>query len=384
MAMTRASVPLPLQSRSVFQMMSRMSGSALLAAMMIAAAVVISACGQGASATKRDASSGPPRAFMMGFSTVPRALNADAYADTFDLAAQNGEMVLIQRTPPWSDFVPGSSISAGTGETTASEKQKISDKNLKVFFAIDPTDGSTGRDRLADLPPSLSGKNFGDPAIRAAFISYAEYVAVNYKPAYMALGVEMNLYYEKNKGDFNNFKTLYAQAYDEVKRISPDTQVTVTFQYEDLQGLLPTSDQHFSDWQLVRAFDPKLDLVAISTYPSFAYPSAAAIPADYYSQLTAFTDKPIAIAEMGYASAAGGQHLNDGTEQDQQAYLTRVLKDATQLRMPFVVWFAAWDPSFAKGSAYSVFEHIGLLRSDSSKKPAWQTWAAAARRPYVP
>jgi hypothetical protein len=365
-------------------MISGTTRSALLAAIMIGATVLISACGHGAAATKRDASSGPPRNFMMGFSTVPRELNADAYADTFDLAAKNGEMVLIQRTPPWSDFVPGASISADTGETTASEKKKIADKNLKVFFAIDPTDGSTGRDRLADLPPSLSGKNFADPAIRAAFISYAEYVAVNYKPAYMALGVEMNLYYEKNKNDFNNFKTLYAQAYDEVKKVSPDTQVTVTFQYEDLQGLLPTSDEHFPDWQLVRAFDPKLDLVAISTYPSFAYASASAIPPDYYSQLAAFTDKPIAIAEMGYASATGGQHLNDGTEQDQQAYLTRVLKDATQLHMPFVVWFAAWDPSFAKDSPYSVFEHIGLLRSDSTPKPAWQTWVTAARRPFVP
>ncbi len=356
----------------------------LLMATWIAVAVAIAGCGRGSSASTREAKSGPARSFMMGFSTVPRELNARAYADTFNLAAQQGEMVLIQRTPPWSDFLPGASISPDTAGTTASEKKQIASKKLKLFFAIDPTDGATGRDRLADLPASLAGKNFTDADVRAAFLSYAKYVAVNYKPQYLALGVEMNQYYQKDKAGFASFQTLYAQAYDEVKKISPQTQVTVTFQYEDLQGLLPTADQHFPDWQLVRAFDPRLDFVAISTYPSFAFASAAAIPADYYTQLAAFTDRPIAIAQMGYASAPDAQHLNDGTEQDQAAFLKRALADAAQMRMPFVVWFAAWDPSFAKDNAYNVFRYIGLLRSDGSEKPAWRTWVTAARRPYAP
>ena len=51
--------------------------------------------------------------------------------------------------------------------------------------------------------------------------------------------------------------------------------------------------------------------------------------------------------------------------------------------MPFVVWFAGWDPSYAKDTAFSVFQHIGLLREDGSEKPAWAPWASAALRPYV-
>ena len=348
-------------------------------ASLIALALALASCG-GSSNGKQ--TTGSTRHFMMGFSTVPRELNADAYADTFDLASKYGEMVLIQRTPPWADFLPGASVGNDTAKTTAAERQSIADKKLKLFFAIDPTDGSTGRDRLAGLPPSLSGKDFGDPAVRAAFIAYARYVAINYKPAYLALGVEMNQYYEKNKADWPNFKSLYSQAYDEVKKISPGTLVTVTFQYEDLQGILPTSDSHFADWQLLRAFDPKLDILTISTYPSFAFSSAAAIPQNYYSQLRAFTDRPIAIAEMGYSSEAGASGVNSGTEADQDAFLKRVLADADDLDMPFVIWFAGWDPTFAKDSAYSVFQHIGLLRADNSQKPAWQVWAQAARRPY--
>ena len=345
-------------------------------------AVALSACGGGPG--KRDGTaSGPERSFMMGISTLPRELNGKAYAETFDLAAANGEMVLIQRTPPWADFVPGADISEAVAMTTASERDAVSNKRLRLFFAIDPTDGSTGRDRLAGLPASMAGKDFSDPDVRSAFLTYAQYVAINYHPAYLALGVEMNLYSQKNKADFDNFKSLYFEAYDRVKEASPDTQVTVTFQYEDLQGKLPTEDKHFPAWQLVKAFDAKMDVAAISTYPSFVYARASDIPANYYRQLRGFTEKPIVIADMGYASAAGVQGINSGTEQEQAAFVTRALMEAQELKMPFVIWFAGWDPAYAKDTPFGVFQHIGLLREDGSEKPAWGPWADAARRPYA-
>jgi hypothetical protein len=319
---------------------------------------------------------------MMGISTLPRELNGKAYAETFDLAASNGETVLIQRTPPWADFVPGAGISEATARTTAAEIQALSDRHLHLFFAIDPTDGATGRDRLAALTGDLAGRNFGDPDLRSAFLSYAQYVALNYHPDYIALGVEMNLYYEKNHEDMDNFVSLYNDAYDRVKDASPNTQVTVTFQYEDMQGLLPTEDRHQTDWQLLRLFEAKSDVTAISTYPSFAYAHAADLPATYYGQLRGFTEKPIVIAEMGYSSAASAQGVNNGTEADQAAFLKRVLADADTLKMPLVIWFAGWDPAYAQDTSLAVFSHIGLLREDGSEKPAWSIWSAAARRPY--
>ncbi len=124
--------------------------------------------------------------------------------------------------------------------------------------------------------------------------------------------------------------------------------------------------------------------MAISTYPSFAYSSAADIPANYYSQLTAFTDRPIVIAEMGYSSAAGAQGINDGTEPEQDAFVRRALVEAQTLHMPFIIWFAGWDPAFARNTSLGVFQHIGLRRTDDTEKPAWQTWVAAAKRPYAP
>jgi len=330
------------------------------------------------------ATGGPTRPFMMGISTLPRELNGEAYDAAFGLAAENGEAVLIQRTPPWEDFVPGAAISDATTRTTADEKRAIAEHRLRLFFAIDPTDGATGRDRLAGLPNALAGRDFSDPDIRGAFVAYAHYVALNYRPAYMALGVDMNLYYQKNRDDFEHFRTLYQEARDVVKAASPETQVTVTFQYEDLQGLMKTEQPHFPDWQLVQQFDPLVDVVAISTYPSLGFARAADIPANYYSQLRGFTDRPIVIAEMGYSSALGARGVNDGTEQDQRTFLERALRDAETLQMPLVIWFAAWDPAYARDTPLGVFEHIGLRRADDTEKPAWAIWREAARRPYAP
>lgn len=357
----------------------------LVMAATLCAAALMTGC-RGASTSDRDGSTSPSassRSFMMGFSTIPRELNADAYADTFKLAAQHGEMVLIQRTPPWADFLPGAAVSDDTARTTASEKQAIADRKLHLFFAIDPTDSATARDRLADLPPPLATHRFGDDDVRAAFLSYARYVALNYKPDYVALGVDMNEYYETNKDDFENFRSLYQSAYDAVKAISPETKITTTLQYEDLQGILHETTPHFPEWQLVKSLEPMLDFVAISTYPSLSFPDARSVPDNYYSQLRAFTSKPIAFAQVGYSSAPQNAPAGSG-EDDQANFVRRLLADARTLDTPFVIWFAGWDPMFAQDSAQSMFRHIGLLRDDASEKPAWQYWAEMASRPYAP
>ncbi|HXK32809.1 MAG TPA: hypothetical protein VNM91_02210 [Dehalococcoidia bacterium] len=359
--------------------MSRLRTGAV--ALLACLAVTLVACGD---ANDDAQPSGEPRPFMMGISTLPRELNAQAYGESFELAGDNGDLVLIQRNPPWEDFLPGGDISDDVAETTAAEVAALDEHDLDLFFAIDPTDGATGRDRLVGLPGSIASANFGDPSIQSALLAYAEYVALNYKPAYLAFGVEMNLYFNKNENDVENFRALYLAAYDRVKAASPSTQVTVTFQYEDLQALLPTEEKHFPAWSSLQSFEDAVDIVAISTYPSFAFTSAAAIPENYYSQLTAYTDKPIVIAEMGYASAPGVQGLNSGTEDDQASFVRRVLREADEMEMPFVIWFAAWDPTYAKDSPYVAFQHIGLRRGDDTEKPAWSAWAEAARRPYEP
>lgn len=352
-----------------------------IASTVLAAVVLVAGCR--ADDGHNEAQGGPTRPFQMGISTLPRDLNADAYAEAFDLASTAGDIVLIQKAVPWEDLLADGVVGAEAAETTAAELHALGEHDLDLFFAIDPTDGTTGRDRIGGLPQSYQGRGFDDADIRRAFAVYAEYVAVNYRPRYLALGVEMNLYYHHQPGDFEAFTSLYDETYRRVKDVSPNTLVTVTFQYEDLQAELPTTEPHFTDWQLLALYEPLVDVTAISTYPSFAFGRVDEIPADYYTQLGAFTEHPVVVADAGFSSGPLDLQAAVTTgEREQADFVIRLLRDAEAMRMPSVVWFAGWDPSYAAGTALSAYQYIGLLRTDGIEKPAWRDWMDVAQRPF--
>ena len=371
----------------------------IVAALGVAAAIFSLACtgddddapssgtqqpaGPGPVVTRPEAA-GEPRAMQLAFSSLPAERTSESYIQAFATAAQYADAVLVQRVPPWEDFMPGGQVSKQTADSTRLETALLDQyEGLQLFYAIDPTDGVVQRSRLANLPPQIDPQQgFADKRVRDAFLAYAAYVATNYEPEYLALGVEVNMTFERAPEQFEAFFTLYAEAYDVVKGNSPKTKVFPTFQLEDLEGAFGLV--HPPRWELIQRFEGRMDLLAISTYPFLGEAkSASDVRADYYSQLKQHWDGPIIISETGYPSAPVEGRATVGTEADQQAYLQRVLKDANELGLEMVVWFAALDPAFAASGTTAVFKDIGLRKSDGSNKLAWTTWEEWARRPFA-
>lgn len=321
------------------------------------------------------------RIYEMGLSSLPAENTIEGLEDAFQRADAGGELVLIRTFPDWGSFLEGASLSDALVNRTRADLALVEKYGLDVFVAIDPTD-PTDRSRLVRPPEELRGLSFADPAVQNAYLGFVRYMAANYKPKYMALAVEVNMIYEKSPDAFQAFVALYSQAYDTVKEISPGTALFVTFQYEDLLGLFPFAP-HDPRWELLQPLEPKLDLLAFSTYPSFVFDSAAEIPADYYQQLRTRTDKPLAVAEAGFASGPGIDGVNEGTEEDQRLFLQRLLAEADTLPLSFLVWFEGQDPVYATEAPFAYFQYMGLLRQDGMEKPAWSTWLLAAQRPYV-
>lgn len=325
---------------------------------------------------------GEPRTVRLGFSTLPPERTTDAYVDAFATAAQYADVVLIQRTPPWEDFLPGGQPSRATTDTTYTETKLLHQySNLKLIYGIDPTDGVVQRSRIANLPPGIDPQEgFANPDLRNAFIAYATYVAKNYAPDYLALGVEINMLYERSPKQFEAFVSLYREAYTVAKAANPKMKIFPTFQLEDLEGRFGTI--HPPHWEVLDQFRGYMDVLAISTYPYLGETrSTADIRDDYYSQLRTHWPGEILISESGYASQPVEGEQNIGTEEDQQAFLVRLLNDAEANGFSAVVWFAALDPSFATSGTAAVFKDIGLRKSDGSNKLAWSTWEEWARRP---
>lgn len=354
-------------------------GTALLAALA-------SGCGarQGgsmvATPTPR-AGEGAPRAYRLGFSALPATLTDAAQAEAFALGAKHGDVLLLQKPVAWTEFAAGGTPSTRTRNQTASERDRAQALGLQLFVALDPFDPAD-RGRLAAPPVGMETKDLGDPTLRSALVAQAKYVAVNYRPAYLAIGVEVNGTYERNPAQYAKFAEAYQEAYAAAKSASPTTLVFPTFEYEQLLGVVPWEAPHPPRWELLRDFADRSDLFAIATYPSFTYSVARKVPPDYYRQVREQTKLPVAFASAGYASAAGRDGVNSSTADEQRRYLQRLLGDADALASPLVVWFLRQDANYLAAPPFDLFQSIGLVDREGKPKEAWAAWEQAAKRPY--
>ena len=314
---------------------------------------------------------------------TPPALTDAAYLEAWDLAANFGEVLLLQRPPSWADFLPGVVLSQRLRDATLTERAALRERGLLLLLALDPFDPAD-RGRLATLPPGLEGQDLSNPQLRQAFVAEAKYIALNYRPAYLALGTEVNAAFERDPAGYQAFVEAYREAYDEVKRASPETMVFVSFQYEQLLGLIPWEPPHVPRWELLDDFAGKLDLFAITTYPSFAFSVARKVPPLYYSQLREHTDGPVAFVSAGFASTAGREGLNSSTPAEQRRFLQRLFRDADELGASLVIWFAARDPAFATEPPFDLLGSSGLRSAKDEPKEAWPAWEQAVNRPYDP
>lgn len=326
-------------------------------------------------------SAGEPRSYLLGFSALPARTTVEGYTAAMDLAANYGEVLLIQRPPAWASFLPGASIAEELERATLAEKGALTDRQLQVLYAIDVFDPAS-RGRLGGLPPKLEGQTLANPELRRAFVQHARFVALNYRPAFMALGVEVNAAFELNPEAYAAFREAYAEAYAEVKAASPQTLVFPSFQYEQLLGLIPWEPPHAPRWRLLEDFEGRMDLLAITTYPSFVFQSARKVPAEYYTDAREHTNLPIAFTSVGFASSQAREGLNSSTASEQRRYLQRLFSDADTLASPLVVWFAGRDPANADSAPLDLIASIGLRTSEDEAKEAWPAWEQAVNRPY--
>ena len=326
------------------------------------------------------------RSFAMGISSLPAELTDESYAETFELAGQVGEVILIRRTPPWEELLASDSFpSKETTSSTQRERDLAKEHGLQLFVAIDATDVSEDTGQLEGLPADLRGAGFENEDVRSALLRYVQYVLVNYQPAYLAIGVDVNAYQRRYPSDYPSFVSVYEEAYVQVKQAAPETQVFPTFQLEAMRGLLPVDDPGEPQWGLLDDFAARMDLLAFSSYPGVAFDAPEDIPSDYYTGLDERTDKPVAITETGYPSDAPDEGDGDEppTETEQAAFLRRLLRDADRIDMGLVVWFAGQDPTFEGGASSDLIRHIGLRRRDGTGKAAWQVWRDAVARPFA-
>jgi hypothetical protein len=320
------------------------------------------------------------------FPSPPKATTESVLQHMRDLG-KHADFILLQPNIPWAAMLDGDEKEVQAQTDIRNQVTLAAQNGLGVVFVVDPLNGLNRREFMG-LPRGW-GADFGNPDVRTAFTRFALWIAREFHPRYLGLASEINTYLDAHPEDSAAYLSLYRQAYAEIKRESPETQVFVTFQWEDLNNLFPGDAEgrtpYDVNWDELEAFEPDLDLWVISSYPFVAFQSGAEIPDDYYTPLLRRTDKPLAVGEGGYTSRPMGPF--PGTPSDQVLYLDAIQGQIGN-RLAFWTYLLLndFDPkAYAEAmrragrpesdiNTLGLFEAVGLREADGTPKPALAVW----------
>ena len=326
----------------------------LTIALIIMAIILISGCAQQEDSKKITSDSST--LMLKGVSLSPKSFQSADFTDFFAKAKQAGNVV--SWAGDWNELSNTQNGGPVVVASLASTYDYIPIIEAQFFTQ------STGA--LIKPLEETTKQNYKNTAV-----AFAE----KYKPKYLALGIEVNVLYEKSPEDFNDFVSLYNEIYDAVKAKSPNTKVFTIFQLEKLKGLNGglfggTNDPNNAQWQLLDRFQ-RSDIIAFTTYPDIIYKNPSEIPQDYYAEIRLHTTKPIAFTEIGWhsdASPAGWESSNA-----EQAEFVRIFFNLIRdLNKELVIWSFMYDQN-----TIEPFKSMGLFNKNGDVKLAWNAWLSS-------
>jgi hypothetical protein len=253
---------------------------------------------------------------------------------------------------------------------------------LHVSILVDPLDGL---DRTRESNETRNaGRSLNESSLRTLHQQWVELLASRYKPDYLGLASEINSL--AARGDpvlFANIRDMCNELAPRVRQLSPATKVFVSFQVDEAWGRPPIPPSAVDQFALTRSFD--IDVLGLSSYPSFFFNAPDEIPDDYFRRLQVAAGKPVLMAEGGWTSAPAATGETSASLAQQAEYYSRVLGllDAAQAELVILLLFADLDIEAYKRAAPDVdveglrpFAHMGIVSPSLVPKPAANVWYA--------
>ncbi len=208
---------------------------------------------------------------------------------------------------------------------------------------------------------------------------YAKHYAEMYHPKFLGIGNEINgeQVYEQSAEKFDNFTKLFNETYDIIKSVSPLTKIFTIFQLERMKGLQGglfggTNDTtNLNDWFLMNNAS-KADFFAFTTYPCMIYGDPSEMPSDYYTEILAHTNKPIAFTEIGWyygVPTGSGWEPWNSSKQEQADFVGTYFSLTKTIPLEFNIWAFLYDQA-----APVPFDKMGLLAKTENSSLAWREW----------
>lgn len=338
----------------------------------------------------------------MGFTPWPYDATQMAVDDTNQRIQDNGDIVAhhIMVGVPWDDALNRQPYHPNVEAELAARLQMLQ-PGKAVFLAIDSL--NQGRDALAPnwgaafnepLPAPWDTRPFDNLFVAGAYTNFAIDLIGRFRPLYFNYGTEVSELMLNDPDAFDDYVQFADTTYTVLKAIYPNVQMMVSIAVKS-----PGSAEMATiaaGFDRIRDF---VDVVGVSTYPYVFFNHADKgdpdnLPADWLSQIEDLAQgKPIAITENGWAAqdlvipSFSVDVPSNATFQEN--YATRMLTEADQLDMEFVIWWAHvdfdafWNGALLQDPVARIWRDIGLVDENLVNRPAlsvWQDWYARPRQ----
>jgi hypothetical protein len=366
---------------------------------LLVAATVLTPRAKGAEQTSRP--------YHLGFTPFPYDISFEAVDFTYQAFATDADLVAhhFDSGVPWVEALAGTPYHPNLMTEWQSRRDKTP-ANKKIYVSITPvnwgrTELATYRGEKEDMPLPTPWNTYGfeHPDVKAAFVKYAETVIDFFDPAFLNIGIEVNLVQKNAPTKWESYLKLHQSVYTALKRTHPDLPVFVSVTGIDLLDGYTDADA-VAQRRALTALLPFTDYFALSLYPYMTGYMTSTVPADMFDDLAALSGgKPMAMAETGYPAQpftikVGGTPLTfEGSEAKQDVYMSMLLNAGHKHKFVFIINFvlrdydALWEKFAPPGSAASdiamVWRDTGLYDESGKVRPALLTWRKALALPYA-
>ena len=269
---------------------------------------------------------------------------------------------------PWDEFETNQSPPAAWEVKMNELAAQTSGK--PVFLSLQLA-GGQGRRYLADKAVVTNGNltttqnwsvqcydfaSMADGAAKKqAYLRYVDYMVRKFQPRWVNVAIELNLFMPCGSA-WNGMVDVANAAYDTAKAAQPGVIAFPSIQIDSLYGGSDcptgmTRDQCY-DANYAKLAGLKRDRFAISTYPYLQndIKIVSNLPADWFTRAGDRGGERTVVAETGWISTNAVGSLNGtcltalmATDDDQAAYLGRLLDDAQAHNMDLVTWWSNRD-----------------------------------------
>ncbi|MCB0273015.1 MAG: hypothetical protein KDD46_08370 [Bdellovibrionales bacterium] len=233
---------------------------------------------------------------------------------------------------------------------------------------------------LLDHPNNEANNSWTNTFTKTAFETMILSFVNQVRPAYLFVSNEDDFYYEDQPNDHQNWVNFYHTLYDQIKNISPNTQVGVTFQYEHISGKGILNGWNVQNWTAFERYNPdKIDIYGFTVYPFFAHPNVEAIPSNYLDELfDHIGNKPYAITETGWPAQSFDDFPTAWSESEaQQASFAQMILSLTSgTPIDVLQWLYLYPlvDTCESCDTWKLFGSISLYDENGAPRPAANVW----------